>query len=505
MRLRIPFTYRHDVRHSLTSGAIIAVVALSLLAGAASLVTVEGATPYYSIMGSGLYYYDDGAYHLLVWVYDAGGAPVSGVVAEFTEMTGGSENTTSGPYTVTSNSQGEMSLVIPIADQNWANLTVNSLHLASARSVTVLWGGFFGGPPGYLPSLYLGYLSPGVVDDLDTIVAAGTSYYSAQTQVMVFAAGPNGSSPTGLRLESCSTPQAYFPFGGQDSCAGLPTQELGPITGFWTHFPLPEYPLNATTVFVQVVNESGGIVQALDLRPTGTTGNESSVVNNAPGAPILNDFATEESFFLPSMAIVAAYWVYARPRLSGTVEPVLAGPVTRRGVLLARYASVAAVLTVATGVEVLVLDASVTGILGEPLPVGFLAPLFGGLLVAALGSAGLIFLTAHLVRSSGAVLGVGVVPIVLGFFWSSIVLGLLIVNNPSYNAASATSLLLPSQLFFPPQFPGLTVSLLIGQSTFGTPLAASPGGVGFALEAAIGIAWVVVPFFVTYRLATTQD
>ena len=484
---------------------MIVVAALSILAGATSIITVESTTPYFSINGSALYYYDGGAYHLLAWAYDAGGAPVSGVVAEFTEMTGGSTNTTSGPYTVTSNSQGEMSLTIPVADQVWVNLTVDTLHLGSTRSVTVLWGGFFLGQPPYLPSLYLGYLPPGVVKGIDTLAVAGTNYYSAHTQAMVFAVGPNGSTPTGLRLETCSSPQAFFPYGGRDGCSGLPIRELGTVTGSWTHFPLPTYPLNATTVFVQLVNESGGIVQVTELRATATTGDESSVVNDAPGAPILTDFAAEESLFLASMAILAAYWVYARPRLSGTVEPVLAGPVTRRGVLLARYASVAAVLTMASGVEVLVLEASVTGILGEPLPVGFLAPLFGGLLVAALGSAGLIFLTAHLVRSSGAMLGAGVVPIVLGFFWSSIVLGLLIVNNPSFDAPSAASLLLPSQLLFPPQFPSLTVSLLVGQSPFGTPLAASSGVAGFALETVVGLAWVVVPAFITYRLATTRD
>jgi ABC-type transport system involved in multi-copper enzyme maturation permease subunit len=503
--LRIPSTYRHDVRQTLTGRAVVAVVLLAVLAGVASLITVESATPSFSISGSALYYYDDGAYHLLVWVYDAGGAPVSGVVATFTEMTGGSENSTLGPYTVTSNSQGQISLNFPVADQPWINLTVDSLRLASARSVTVLWGGFFFAPPPFLPILDLGYLSPGVVYGIDTLVAAGTDYYSAHTQAMVFAAGPNGSTPTGLHLETCSTPQSYFSYLGQDECAGLPTQQLGPITGFWTHFTLPGYPLNASIVFVQVVNESGGIVQATELRPAATTGNESSVVNNAPGAPILSDFSEEESFFLASMAIVAAYWVYARPRLSGTVDPVLASPVTRRGLLLARYATVAGVLTLAAFVEVSVLDAGVNGILGEPLPVGFLAPLFGGLLVAALGSAGLIFLIAHIVRSPGAVLGAGIVPILLGFFWSSIVLGLLIVNNPGYDAPSATSLLLPSQLFFPPQFPSLTTSLLVGESPLGTPLSASPGGVGFAIEAIIGIAWVVVPLLVTYRLATTRD
>jgi ABC-type transport system involved in multi-copper enzyme maturation permease subunit len=511
VRLKIPFTYRHDLRHSLTSRATIAVVALSILAGAASLITVESATPYFSIGSSALYYYDNGAYHLLVWVYDAGGTPVSGVIAEFTALTGGTQNTTSGPYPVTSNSQGEMSLVIPVADQSSANLTIDSVQLPSTRSVTALWGGLFASSPPFLPSLYLGYISPGVTDGIDTLAVAGTNYYSAHAQAMAFVDGPNGSTPTGLRLETCSTPQSSFSYYGPDSCAGLPTQGLGPVTGFWTRFPLPEYPLNATTVFVQLVNESGGIVQVggnaqvIELRPAATTGNESSVVASAPGAPILRGFATEMSFFLPAMAIITAYWVYARPRLSGTVEPVLAGPVTRRGLLLTRYASVAGVLTAAAIAEVLILDAGVSGVLGEPLPVSFLAPLIGGLLVAALGSAGLIFLLSHVVRSPGAVLGTGIVTLAMGFFWSNLVLGLLILSNPLFSGLEATTLLLPSQLFFPPQFSSLTTSLLTGLSPFGTPLGPSPSGVNFAIEAAIGIVWVVVPVLITYRLATTRD
>jgi ABC-type transport system involved in multi-copper enzyme maturation permease subunit len=505
VNLRCPSAYRHDVRQTLTGRAIIAVIVLTLLGGLASLITVESTTPYFSIDGSALYFYDNGAYHLLVWVYDAGGTPVSGAMVGFTATTGGTQNTTVGSYSVTSDSRGEISLVIPIADQPWVNLTVDSLRLVSTRSVTVLWGGFFFSPPPSLPSLYLGYLTPGVVDGIDTLVVAGTDYYSAHTQAMVFAAGSNGSVPTGLRLETCSTPQPYFPLGGQNSCMGLPTQELGPINGFWSHFPLPEYPLNASTVFVQVVNASGRVVQVTQLRPTATNGNGSLVVNNAPGAPILNDFATEASFLLPCMGIVAAYWVYARPRLSGSVEPVLAGPVTRRGLLLARYATVAGVVTVATLIEIVVLDASVNDILGEPLPVRILSPLFGGVLVAGLGSAGLVFLTAHLVKSPGTVLGSGTFPIIVGFFWSSVILGLLIINNPSYSASSATSLLLPSQLFFPPQFPSLTTSFLVGESPLGTPLAGSPEGVGLGLEAAIAAAWVIVPFLLTYRSATTRD
>jgi ABC-type transport system involved in multi-copper enzyme maturation permease subunit len=502
--MRIPHTYRHDLRLSFTSRAIIAVAVLSVLAGAAAVITVGSGASSFSIMGSALYYYDDGAYHFLAWAYDAGGAPVSGVVAKFTLTSGAAQNITSGPYTATSDSQGELSLDISAPDQASNNLTWDSVDLSSSRSVTVSWGGFFYLQPSILNFVYLGDIPLGVVRGVNTLTVAGTDFYSAHTQAMVFAAGPNGTLPSGISLETCSSTLFRGGYGGESGCTS-PIQVLGTLTGYWTHFPLGEYPANASFVLVQLVNESGGVVQSTELSAVGDTGNGASVVSSPPGVGILRVFAIEASLFLPTMAVVAAYWTYARPRLSGTVEPVLAGPVTRRGLLLARYASVAGVLVLAAVVEVSVLDASASAILAEPLPVTFLAPLVGGLLVAALGSAGLVFLIAHLARTTGAALGGGIAPVALGFFWSDIVLGLLVFNNPNYSALGASTSFLPSQLFFPPQFPDLTTSLLTGVSSFGTPIGGSDAALEFLVEAIVGIVWVVVPILIAYQLATTRD
>jgi ABC-type transport system involved in multi-copper enzyme maturation permease subunit len=504
VKARTQGPYRHDLLRSWTIRAVFAVVVLCLAAGASAVVAVVSAGGSFSVSGSALYYYEEGAYHISIWAYDAGGAPVSGVQAQITVTSGESNRSPAGPYELTSDSQGEIALSIPTPDQASANLTVESLRLVSARSVTVLWGGFFYSSPPALPTLYLGYLAPGVVKGI-TLAVSGAGFFSASSQALVFAAGPNGTLPWGLSLETCWTPQIYSPFGGRSGCSGLPTELLGSVTGFWSHFPLGEYPGNASTVFLQLVNRSGQILDLVELPGSVGTAGASFVVNHAPGVPILTDFAAEESFFLPMAAIVVAYWIYARPRLSGAVEPVLARPVTRRGIFLTRYASVAGVLTVASVAELSVLDAACAGILGEPVPTAYLAPILGSLLVASLGSAGLVFLLAHLVKTSASTLTFSLVPLAAGFFWSSLLLGLLLLSNPAYGPGLATSLLLPTQLLFLPQFPSLTSSLLTGLSPYGTPLGPSPGGVGLAVEAGFGVAWVLVPLFVAYRLAATRD
>jgi ABC-type transport system involved in multi-copper enzyme maturation permease subunit len=498
VRLRIPATYRHELVHTFTGRAVVVIAILTALAGASALVSVDGVTSSFPINGAVVFYYADGAYHITGWAFDAGGSPVSGVVAQFTEVNTSSQNSSGGPYTVTTNGGGEFSLEVAVPDTAWTSLGVDSVRLDSSRSVVVLWGGIFSG------SFDLGYVPLGLASDSQSPSAVGTNFYSAHTQVMVFLEGPGGTLPIGYHVETCYT-SSLFGIPSPPNCTGLPTEELGAVTGYWTHVPLPEYPSNASAIFVHVVNSTGGVVQLTTLLLSRATGGSSTVVNNAPGESILTGFATEASFFVPAMALVAGYWVYSRPRLSGSVEPVLAQPVTRRGIFLVRYASLASVLTIAVVVDVFTLDACANSILGEPLPGAYLATLIGSLVVAALGFLGLVFLIAHIARTSGAAIGAGIGVLALGFFWSSVLLGLLTLNNPAFQSSTATLFLLRSQLLLPPQFPGLSASLLIGVSPFGTPLGAAPGGVSFALEAVAGIAWVLAPVAIAFWLAVTRD
>lgn len=500
MKLGIRSTYRHEIRNTLLSRATVGVMILAVLAGASALVTVESVTNSFPISGSAIVYYQNGAYHVTGWAYDGGGSPVSDVAAEFTEVTFGNNTTTAGPYWVKTNGQGEFELSVPVPDNASAYLMLNFAALDSSRPVQVVWNGILS----FESEIFLGYLPPGAAVGSNNLAVVGTDFYSAHAQFMTFLEGPNGSAPTGLEAVTCSTVPS-FTFPPRFNCTGLPTHALGAISGYWSTFPLPTYPSNDSVVFIEVVNATGGVQETLQTTSTKTTEGSSAVVNSAPGESILTTFAEEGSFFLPAVALVSAYWAYARPRLSGTVEPVLAGPVTRRGLFVTRYACVALMVLAAAIVDLFALDAGATWMLGEALPTGYILPLLGGLIVAGLGSVGLVFLVAHLVRTPGGSLGAASVPLGLGFFWSSLVLGLLVLDNPNYNGSTATLFLLRSQLFFPPQFTGLTTSLAVGISTFGTPLESTPGGVSFPVIALVGFLWVVIPVIAAYRLAISRD
>ncbi len=229
--------------------------------------------------------------------------------------------------------------------------------------------------------------------------------------------------------------------------------------------------------------------------------------DSTPGPGLLNDYASELSLFLPLMALLLVYWSYARPRLTGTHEPVLARPVTRSGLFLTRYAAVALALLAASAGEVLLLDAGLAGLLREPLPASMIAPLIAGYAIATVGFAGLVFLMAHTFRSIGPVLGLGIaLLLVFSIFWGEII-GLFVVFSgvPLGSSMGYGPLLLQSQLASPAQIPSVVSGTLTNFASDGTVLGYESAGVTASLIAAVSAAWIAVPFLFAFWRASTKD
>lgn len=493
----------NDFRNTLWSRAAAAILVLAVIAGATTLVGIEASTSSFSIMGSAYFYYQNGAYHMRGFAYDLGGAPVTDVRAVFWETSANSTGNQTGPYAVSTNSLGEFFLELPVPDSPSVNLTLQSAQVTGGRSLTsVIWGGLYSADT----SLYLGYLRPGTIGTVEPLVVVGAGFYSAHSQAMFFSAGPNGTLPQGLTLETCSTTERVgSPLSGRSNCTGLSTYDLGSVSRYWTRASLPDYPGNASSVILQAVNSTGRVVALDFLNPSLTYGGRSTVVSSAPGGPILSDFAIETSFFLPFMAVIGTYWIYTRPRLSGTVDLVLARPITRKDLFLTRIGGATLLLGSAAAAEVLTLSLGTQGVLGEPMPTSLVLSLLAGCLIATIGTASILFLSAHLAETSGVALGFGIALLFIGLFWTSLVLGLLIVAGPVVGGPAASVFLVQSQLVLPAQSPEVTVTLWTGLSPLGTPLGGSVGGVTLGLAEAVGACWILVPLFLAYRLATTRD
>lgn len=519
--------YRHEFQHFLRTKTVIAVVIVGVIAGGLGFFSVSNASSSVSISGAGFWYDSGGAYHVDLWVFDNAGNPVSGVRVDLvisTLYTGiPPPPTVLLNQTLSSDSQGRVQFSVPLALGNYSAGVTAVYPAVPGSTVSGALGSGFELQPAPAGTL-------NVLGTPFTYVAR--NFYTVDDEYLLIWAGPNATVPTGDQVISCSfttnVSNISTPF--PTNCTGesnVSTVLLGPVSGYRTSLPIPSVPSASFNypeenfTFIEIRNATGAVLYSMGLGtgclgfcngpvPVGGSGYFPGALTPGPG--VVSSSAAELSFFLPLMALMATYWSYARPRLTGTLEPVLVRPVTRRGLFLVRYGTVALALAVAAVAEVLLLDLGTTSILHEPLPVGFLAPLAGGILVAGLGFAGLIFLAAHAFRSTGPVLGVGVaLLLVLSLFWLEVLflVGYLVElgNTANLGPLLTENLLLRSQLLAPPQFPNLATVLLTGFSNFGNTggNVAAAAGITAPLTATVAVLWIVVPFLVTSWRVATRD
>ena len=497
--------YLHDLRHVLRSPVLIALAVLVALSSAMVYSTVTGQAGTVTVSGSGFYYYETSAFHISLWTYDIAGNPVTGVSVELNATPiyfNVSQGTHVPSYYVNASgdSSGRLQFVYSIPDGSYfVQSTVTAAHLPLA---SLQLGGS-------LPGFTLENVSAGAVAGLTPLMPVAGNYYSQVARFLAFWSGPSGSPPSGAEMRYCTSP-AGLGLLGPSNCSGLASHSMGALSGFRNPYPQPQAP-PASWVVVELVNSSGGVVDTVIYGGGWSTGSAQPVPTltvTPPGTTILSAFGSLLSFFLPLMGFVAAYWTYARPRLSGTLEPVLVRPVTRRGLLLERYAGVVLMLSAAIVAEVLILDLMVTTVLGQPLPVSYVAPIIGSLLVAALGFAGLIFLLAHAARSTALVVALGsVLFIVLApLFWATVLALIGFYLGGIASTTDFTVLVLRLHLLSPLWFPSLTLDFVNGSGTAGGPGSTyALAGISAGLLAALGALWVVLPILGTVWRAGRRD
>jgi ABC-type transport system involved in multi-copper enzyme maturation permease subunit len=495
--------YLHDLRSILASRLVLVVVVLTLLGGALAYGSVEGQVGVErTINGSGFYYFQDNAYHIDLWTFDGAGEPLRGVAVELNISLGVNSTAPSRSFytNVSSDSSGQLQFVVPIPDENHAVQTL-VYGQSSQSSSFYLQGALQGG-------FTLANLSTGQVSGLDPLTAVAGGFYSSVGNFIAIWGGPNGSFPTGVKVVDCS----YTTYNGSSTptnCSALPTHVMGSLTGLLTDFPEPQAP-SASSVIVELIDPEGAVVgtvgYAEQLVPGAPVQPQPTISADAPGVAVLLAFEPEASLLLALMALVLAYWTYAQPRLSATFEPILVRPVTRRGLLLSRFAGMVLLLAAAAVAQVLILDLVAYLVLNEPLPAAYIAPLVASLLVAGVPFAGLVCLMAHGLKSAGAVFAssIGLVA-VFGLFW-----GDLTSVNPYASAGPNSYWFLVYQihiqLLSPVELPHLVLGFLTGSGTnSGVGSSYALAGLTPGVLAAVASLWVVLPLLGAFYLATVRD
>ncbi|MCI4352635.1 MAG: ABC transporter permease [Thermoplasmata archaeon] len=502
--------FLYEFRRALLSVPLIVLTVLIVLASFGVLATfaVNRTPPSTFLESSNLFYFAKGEYHFESYVYDTYGNPAPGVVFNFTVF---KANTTGGPpggpvanATGRTAANGLVDVPVALAESNYSvqysavgpnnqSVGCGGQFFSSATSIT-------SPPPGEIRPFGCGSLSS---------VLSGTGY-QASTLLQVFFLGPNGTAPPNY--------QVYWagPFNISPSPAPLPESSMHLLGGL--SVPHQTYALSVPSMgrdppvgipqIVQVeLFTTGGQRVAMDANQS--AGNFVRTPTNSEGVSVAFVFVGSiMAFLVPLMAVLAAYSVYGRDRLTGVLEGVLARPVSRLGLAVSRYLAVIAALCLAVAGAAAVLDALVAWVLGGFLPFTVMLLLFSALLVEIGAFTGLVFLLAHALRSSAGLVATAIglwAFFAIGWFVLVPLLGVLsgAVFSPGYERT-----VVQLEFFNPVQFLSLVQALLLGSvSVIGptTPLAPSDYGITYASVVGDGLVWVLAPLAALVHVVRHRD
>jgi ABC-type antimicrobial peptide transport system permease subunit len=124
-----------------------------------------------------------------------------------------------------------------------------------------------------------------------------------------------------------------------------------------------------------------------------------------------------------------------------------------------------------------------------------------------------MMLLARLIKSSGALIGIGIgLFIVFDFFWGIILTLLFALTHTPYDSLAYYEYSVIAEFLNPAQFVGLVDTFLTHQATatgfgggFNFPISPAQYGITISSIIATGIIWVVVPLAAFLYLAIKKD
>ena len=468
-----------DIIHALRSPAVIFVLVLIVALG---FFVTQGAYPpfpengqisSFSLGAAISYTYSDG-YHFNAVSFSSDGAIVAGVNVSLTFWPANSSGPSLGSVSGTTNSQGFVAL-------NWGS---SPCRCSVQESVSSTSGSYL--PLLFPPSANLTPLN-GLVIEVDSGLLLGRPAF------LVAFANSTGGVPPGSYLSYCAP---YTP-GNPSAC--IPRFK-GVIKSAVQLFPVQSmgYLANSDQVSITLLGSDGQVVQSFQLPYSAMNPNDSAnVVETRAGAELAT--GTETMAFLVALAgVLIGYVSYARDRLNGSLDPVLALPITRARLLLSRYAGAVVACAVGAIAGAVIVSATASSATGFALPSSVWIGVLATLVLEAIAFVGLAFLGAHLTRSSPLLL---VVLVLLAFLftvlWGVVVFGILSVHGGSID----TSSLLPLN---PAQAP----LSIVGWMTYnldGGPPSLFPTISNIPLLIVSVVAWTAVPTVLAWWLYRVRD
>src|SRR5580658_9666430 len=221
-------------------------------------------------------------------------------------------------------------------------------------------------------------------------------------------------------------------------------------------------------------------------------------------------FENDMTYLLPLLAIVAAFSVYARDRISGVLESTVVQPVTRQGLATARFLAVVIVLLSGLGTGMALSDELDYLAVGYYLLPSYFVSFYLGFAIALVFFVGIVFLMSHVLRSTAALLAIGMgLYLWFSFFWGTTITSFEASSRGYYvGTQSATGLQVNLDFFNPIQYPALFLSGITNTTPFA---AAQYGGTAASwgiTPIALGLSalmWTLIPaLLLVWRIRTSD-
>ena len=479
--------YVRELRRTALSRLAIVLAAALAVGGAVSLLAAPSAGSPPSI--ATVYYWSGGAYHLIGYVYDSQGRPIPGVTVQFSSPQGLAPG---DPSSGTTNASGIVVGSFPSAYDN-ETYTLTAANAAGSTSVSTEL------------TNYPNAVAPGtVVAGFGDLISLRTGTYRSTGALLAFFAGPNGTAPTGYSVEYYFTAfdldaRGVHPLSAPaDNDTELANQsdiDIADFAGYAVVSGLslgPAPPELGPDITVQIVNPDGDVVADAGFPPI-AFGPQTI----PPPATQAAGLALSELGLAGLVAgLLVGLSLYGTERLSGTLEPFLARPVTPEGLLTVRYLGALGTLAVGDAVGLAALDAGLAARFGGGLPTGLLLVALGASLLALAGWLAVPFLLSHLLRTSQrlttAVIGVLVV---FGFLWTPALQALAPWAGAGPGTLAGATLTFDANVVNA----ALAASTLVPAGLYGTDVATALG------VAVVLLLWVLVPLGVAVWRARTAD
>ncbi|HVP23446.1 MAG TPA: ABC transporter permease subunit [Conexivisphaerales archaeon] len=482
----------YDFRRTLSSRTMLAlcvVIILLSLAFIPAITTVGGPSGINSQNTLGVGWLDQRGYNYIFYSYNLWGDPLSGTRISVVIGEGGTNYTASG----TTNSSG------------YAQLLVNAPAVSDysgSQSISVKMGSGWETSSGGLGVWEAGKLYGTSIGGGGSASIVADRSNSSRLSLIVLSAGADGSRPEdyGVFWEVGTGAIVQY----QNDTTGM--TRLGTLADYVGIFPVdvPGNISEATTLLVDVTDPSGAVISSSYI-PAYELATASSSVN--PTSMLYTYVTTVPNMFIPLLAIIAAYSSFGRDRVSGVIESVLVRPVSRRGLTLSRYLSTVAALSLAISLMFALLF-FMTGLYSPvALDVASLVLITATQLVVGAAFVGLIFVLSYFLKSTSALVGVGIgIFVVFGFFWNVLVYSVASSLGATPGSAVYLQSTIAADFFNPAQLAFLLNLYLSNGASYGLTLI-QPGlyrltPLTLALDA---MAWVAVPLMAIYYVSARRD